>query len=439
MPRWTLLALSFFLLFGPMVACQRDAASRDMRGGSVIFVHPDGASSATWAAARALHVGPDADLNWDTLPAIAVYRGHLADSLTASSHGGATTHATGVRVQAGGFGRYSSGPDSELVVDASGRPLSVGLQAIEAGYGVGLVQTGIAPEPGTACFVTDAPRRNDYEAIVADLVHSGCHVIMSGGERHFLPKGKPGRHGIGERSDGRDLIAEARAKGYTVVFTRDELMQVPAGTTRLLGVFAFDATFNAAPEEALADRGLPLYEPGTPTIGEMTEVALQVLDSVGKRFLLVVEEEATDNFGNANNASGVLEAAKRADEAIGLAQRYVEANPRTLLLTCADSDGGGLRMKGMVYRPDRPLPQRVPSQETNGAPIDGVNGAKSAPFLAAPDKAGVRLPFMVVWPTLNDVSGGVLVRAQGLNSDRVSGTIDNTEIAELMRGTLFGR
>ncbi|MEO1237676.1 MAG: hypothetical protein AAFX76_12890, partial [Planctomycetota bacterium] len=32
--------------------------------GSVIFFHPDGASAASWAAARALFVGPDDDLNW---------------------------------------------------------------------------------------------------------------------------------------------------------------------------------------------------------------------------------------------------------------------------------------------------------------------------------------------------------------------------------------
>jgi alkaline phosphatase len=36
------------------------------------------------------------------------------------------------------------------------------------------------------------------------------------------------------------------------------------------------------------------------------------------------------------------------------------------------------------------------------------------------------------------VSGGILVRAIGLNSDRVRGSLDNTEIATLIRLTLFG-
>lgn len=57
------------------------SADRSALTGSVIFIHPDGASAATWTAARALYVGPDNNLNWDLLPAVGVYRGHMNDSL----------------------------------------------------------------------------------------------------------------------------------------------------------------------------------------------------------------------------------------------------------------------------------------------------------------------------------------------------------------------
>ncbi|MEM7630190.1 MAG: alkaline phosphatase [Planctomycetota bacterium] len=406
--------------------------------GSVVFVHPDGASAATWAAARALHYGPDGDLNWDALPAIAVYRGHMRDSLTATSNGGGTSHAFGVKVDSDAFGRSAGGDRGTDLTDASGRTRGVALRAIEAGIPVGLVQTGIAPEPGTAVFVAPNVSRRNYEQIAAQLLESGAAVLFSGGEKHFVPEGVAGVHGVGERTDGRDLIAEARALGYTVVRTRAQLLALPADTGKVLGLFAHGATFNAEPEEELAEEGLGLYVPGSPTVAEMTEVALRVLRHSGKDFLLVVEEEATDNFGNKNNAAGVLEAAKRADDAIGVAQRDLLRHPDTLLITTADSDAGGMRMSGIRLDPGEAIPTELPERDRNGSPIDGVHGTGSAPFIAAADQFGQRHPFAISWATREDVGGGILVRADGLNSHRVRGSFDNTEIADLIALTLFG-
>lgn len=419
-------------------AVEADAVGRSAFTGSVIFLHPDGASAATWTAARALYVGPDNNLNWDLLPAVGVYRGHMNDSLTATSNGGATTHAFGIKVASDAFGLSAGGDQGERLVDAEGHSRSVAMQAMRVGMPVGLVQTGISTEPGTACFVTEAASRQDHFEIAAQLIESGAKVLFSGGEKHFLPKGTKGVHGEGTRPDGRNLIAEAKDRGYTVVRTRDELLSLPTSTEKVLGLFAWDATFNDRPEEILNERGLQNFDPNAPTVAEMTETAIRLLSAGGERFLLVVEEEATDNMGNNNNASGVLEAAKRADEAIGVALRYLADNPQTLLVTCADSDGGGLRMRGIPVKPGESAPKKLPAWDDHGGPIDGVSGTGSAPFIAAPDRAGRSLPFMVVWASRNDVSGGVLVRADGLNSHRVRGTVDNTAIAELIRLTLFG-
>lgn len=414
------------------------ASTQSAMTGSVIFIHPDGASSATWAAARALYVGPDSNLNWDLLPAVGVYRGHMNDSLTATSNGGATTHAFGIKVASDAFGLTAGGDEGERIVDANGHSRSVAMQAMRAGIPVGLVQTGVSVEPGTACFVTEVEARSDHFEIAAQLIESNAKVLFSGGEKHFLPEGTQGVHGEGTRPDGRNLIAEAMDRGYTVVRTRSEMMSLPTSTDKVLGLFAHDATFNDRPEEILREKGLQNFDPDAPTVAEMTEVAIRLLSAGGKRFFLVVEEEATDNMGNNNNASGTLEGAKRADEAIGVALRHLDDNPQTLLLTCADSDGGGLRMRGIVLKPGATPPARLPEWDANGGPVDGVNGTGTAPFIAAPDRAGRSLPFMIVWASKHDVSGGVLVRADGLNSHRVRGSVDNTQIAELIRLTLFG-
>ncbi|MFP4353631.1 MAG: alkaline phosphatase [Phycisphaerae bacterium] len=429
---WKCSAWFSVLLLG-LAGCQ----SRQAPVGSVIFLHPDGTSSANWAVGRNLLVGPDGQLQWDRLPVMAVYRGHMADSLTATSNGGATTHAYGVKVYSDAYGTWG-GPLASPILDRNGASASVARQAIAAGLPVGLVQSGTSTEPGTGCFVTSVPDRGMHEEIAAQLVASDADVMLGGGEKYYLPAGTKGLYGPGVRKDGRNLIEEARQLGYTVVRTRQELMDVPADTEKLLGIFAEYHTFNDKPEEVLAEQNLPLYWPEAPTVGEMTRVALRVLEAKNKRFLLVIEEEGTDNFGNNNNAVGLLEAMRRADEAIGICRDYVENNPRTLLLTAADSDGGGMRLRGIKTGPGRDVPAKLPPTDRNGAPIDGVGGTGTAPFVAAPDRFGKRLPFAVTWASLSDVTGGVLIRAEGFNSRLVSEPGDNTQIAEIMRTTLFG-
>lgn len=422
---------------GAAIDVTTDGAGDAGARASVIFIHPDGASAATWAAARALHVGPDGDLHWDRLPHVAVYRGHMADTLTATSNGGATVHAYGVKVDHDAFGRTAGGARGSDIVNAKGERTSVALEALRAGIPVGLVQTGIAAEPGTACFVVSNESRKNYEQIAAALLESGAQVMLSGGEKFFLPEGVQGVHGPGARTDGRNLIEEARRRGYEVVRTRAEMAALKPTATRVLGLFAHGSTFNDDSEENLRTRGLPLYVADAPTVGEMTQVAIDVLQRTKGQFLLVVEEEGTDNFGNNNNASGVLEACRRADEAFGVARAHLRINPRTLILTAADSDAGGMRMVGLEPADVDGAQRGLPPRTENGSPVDGVDGTGSIPFVAAPDAKGRRLPFYVVWATGDDVSGGILVRAEGLHAETVRGSMDNTRIAALMRRALL--
>ncbi|MDT8436227.1 MAG: alkaline phosphatase [Gemmatimonadota bacterium] len=398
--------------------------------GSVIFLHPDGMGVNSWGVARMLLAGPDGRLEWDHLPHMAVYTGHMTDQLGSTSHGGATTHAFGVKVRADSYGM--DGPDA--LVAASGRPLGLVSEAREAGLATGLVNSGTITEPGTGAFVASVPERRRHAEIAARILASGVDVILGGGERWFLPAGAPGVHGEGRRADGRDLLAEARAAGYAVVRTREELLALPDTVTRLLGLFAANHTFHDLPEEELAAVGLAPYDPAAPTFAEMVGTALEVLARSGRRFLLVAEEEGTDNHANATNAAGTLEAARRADEAVGVAREFVRAHPRTLVLLTSDSDAGGMQVYEKGVREGDP----VPATTRIGAPLDGAAGTASEPFLSAPDARGRRHPFAVAWVSSGDLSGGILVRAAGHGAHRVRGTMDNTDVYRVMYRTLFG-
>jgi len=400
--------------------------------GNVIFLHPDGTGVNHWTAARMYKAGPDGELNWDRLPAIGVYTGHMADRLTGTSHGGATVHAYGVKVRADSYGLDGTAP----ITAASGAETSIALEAMAAGKAVGLVQTGHIAEPGTGVFVASNEDRGNQQEIAADVIESGAAVIMAGGERLLLPEGVEGRHGPGERSDGVNLIERARELGYTVVYDRDELMAVdPATTDRLLGVFAHDHSFHDQPRERNLIEGLPTYVESAPTLAEMTEVALAILSRDADGFFLVAEEEGTDNIANNANAYGALQALVRADEAVGVAHAFVEANPNTLLVMAADSDAGGMQ----VYAGDgAPEGGHVAATTDGGGLLHGVQGQFGDVFLSAPDARGVRHPFGIAWTGDDDVAGGILVRAAGLNADRVEPLMDSTDVYKLMHTTLFG-
>ena len=425
------------LSFGPSEAQPDRKALPDKKTGSVIFFHIDGAGLAQWQMARMLIAGPDGEINWDRLPHVAVYRGHQEDTLTTSSNAAATAHAYGVKVPYEAYG--TDGHSDRRPVAANGQRRSIMEEAKARGLATGLLNTGGVTEPGTACFVASVQKRDEDGAeIAAQVAGSGTDVILLGGEEWFLPEATQGRHGTGKRKDGRNLVEEAKAAGYKLVFTREELAALPDDAGKVLGIFSDDDTFNDEPEEDLAAKGLPPYDPAAPTVAEMTAAALRFLG--GSQFLLVVEEEGTDNFGNCNNAVGLAEALRRGDEGLGTALGYIDKHPDTLLVTFGDSEAGnpdvlGLRGSKVEAR------MLAESRDYNGAPLDGAvrgsDGSIEKPFTSRPDRAGKTHDFVVAWGTKLDSCGGILVRASGLNAEKVTGSFDNTALYPLIYETLF--
>ena len=396
--------------------------------GNVIFFHPDGTGVNHWLAARMHTVGPDGELNWDKLPALGVYTGHMADRVTGTSHGGATVHAYGVKVVADSFGMNGT----ERLTAASGSDMSVAEEAIAAGKSVALVQTGHIAEPGTAVFVASNKSRRNAAEIAESVINSGAQVIMAGGERFLLPQGAEGRHGPSARADDINLIARAEELGYTIVYTREELMALDlAEVDRLLGVFAHNHTFNDQERERNLIEGKPTYWDHAPSIAEMSAAALEIVARNENGFFAVIEEEGTDNIANNMNAAGTLEALARADAAVGTILDFMGDRNDTLLVMAADSDAGGLQV---VTQKEGP----VEATTRGGGILHGDQGAFGDAFETQPDKAGQTHFFGISWVGYNDVAGGILVRGSGLNSDQITPLMDSTDIYALMHRTLFG-
>lgn len=446
--------------------------------GNVIFIHPDGTSPSHYAAARFASLGTDGRLNWDQMSDASVYLGHMDDRLVGTSNGGAVVHAYGVKPFAGSYGFDAPVAEGgEEIVSLAGKPDTIMQEAQAAGKAIGLINSGFIAEPGTGVFMADVDNRGNTEEITAEILDQRPDVILGAGETDYLPVGVVGVFGEeGTRTDGRNLIEEAEAAGYTVVFTREELQAVDtANTDRLLGIFGAEDTYNDTFEDNLRAQGLvdedgdlilygqPPLNPNPPTINEMLEVALPILDSDPDGFFLVMEEEASDNFANNNNAAGTIEATLRADEAIGTALDFVDnVDPNTLVITAADSDAGGLEVDDVpigegtfgLTPPQSDFTIRTQAETTAFGPeadgftiqLDdtdgsgsGSNGSNFVPFTTgAPDADGDVFDFGVAWATLSDVAGGIVSKTYGLNADLLPDTTDNTDIYRVMYQTLFG-
>lgn len=432
-----ILLLLGLLSMAGLIRAQEEGAG-GIATGNAIFIHPDGSGLQHWNACRMLNAGPDGEIAWDRLPQVAIYRGHMKDGLVSTSHGGATTHAYGVKVPADSYGMHGQ----EELTALSGYAGSIMQEAQERGKAVGIVNSGHIGEPGTGVFLASHTARGEVPIIAEKILTSGAQVMLCGGEIYMLPEGEIGFHGQpGVREDGRNLIAEAKEAGYTVVYDREQLMAVDTeATDKLLGVFAAKNTYNDLLTVQLRVLGLPLYNEGVPTVAEMERVALDILKRHDDGFLLVLEEEGSDNFSNNNNAPGAMAALTRADEAIAVALDFLEEHPDTLIITAADSDAGGLQVvspglsQGAAFPRNKPLPAWM----RNGAPLHGTRGQHSPPFLSAPDVNGQQFTFGIAYAGYTDVAGGIISRAAGLNAERLGDTADNTDIYRVMYMTLFG-
>jgi alkaline phosphatase len=523
---------------------------RRFHTGSVIFFHPDGTGANHWSAARMYFKGPDGHLNWDRLPNMALYRGHMLNNLIGTSNGGATTHAFGYRVDGlGSFGKNGDGPQSVFIPSLSGYRGSIMREAANAGIPVGVVNDGHIAEPGTGCFLAEVGNRSDWQEITRQMIQgrpgfsdTAPWVILGGGEADTRPAGATLVHrnhneerrqavnaNTSLRTDTLDLELDwndngsgnitndpAQLDDWIVVKTRAEFETLKAALAghrkyapHVLGLFAYQDTFNDRNEEDLIARGKitadpvnhvgPLHDGAPPTPGfrskasriilwgdaagqpghnpptfkEMVEVALTVLDRAAsqqkdpnqRRFFMVAEQEANDNFGNNDNAVGMLQALRDTDEAIGVARDYLKKNPRTLILTAADSDAGGLQVVapyrdavvsdageintssytfGFNANPaagSPSLPNIPDGLEGRGRNAPAPGGAKM--FRSEPDMLGQTMEFGIAWPGTGDYGGGILSRADGLNAGLLnssfSARFDNICVYRMLYVTLFGQ
>lgn len=212
-------------------------------------------------------------------------------------------------------------------------------------------------------------------------------VILGGGKEDFDPDVRP---------DRRDLVAEFRARGYSIVSNASDLRKLQPSTPEVLGLFraadkpevsanGLTVKANGNMQPAYDKLGLlhrvnarpgsePLPEFGAwrdqPFLDEMTRKAIEILagSNAHQPFALQVEGALIDKESHPNNAAGTIWDVIELDKAVGVARDWSKANSQqpTLILVTADHDQT-MSILGVASISDADLTDRRPIDTAAGA------------------------------------------------------------------------
>lgn len=270
---------------------------------NIIFMIGDGMGLEQISAAWVCNGGK---LNLDNFTNVGIQRTYSANRLVTDSAAAGTALATGHKTN---NGMISMTPDTVSVK-------SLAEEAMEKGMRAGAAVTCRVNDATPAVFFSHSASRKNQEDIVAQMAGSGVYFLSGGGTKFWR-----------DREDGRDISEEVKAKGYSYVETKEELMAVDNGP-----VIALMDSYELKPS---LDRGDIL--PASVT------KALELLDNK-KGFFLMVEGSMIDDGGHDNKAGHTMEEIFDFDRTLGLVLEWAEKDGQTLVIVTADHATGGMTL-----------------------------------------------------------------------------------------------
>lgn len=258
-------------------------------------------------------------------------RTFIADSVVADSAPAATALATGVRSNDKfiGIGPTARGllPGEGIYQGIDCHPLATVLEGARLlGKATGIVVTCRISHATPAAYFAHTHNRNLEDDITEMGVYANIDVMLGGGGRHLLPTGMKGR-----RTDGENLEAVLKERGYTLVKNATEMRTVTSG--RLWGAFASD---HMEPEMDRRETA-----PTQPSLAEMTAKAIELLSRNDEGFFLMVEGSQIDWANHANDPAYAVTDLMAWDDACGTALDFAHKDGNTLVVMLSDHDTGG--------------------------------------------------------------------------------------------------
>lgn len=257
--------------------------------------------------------------NFERFQTIGLIKTSSATDLITDSASGATVFATGEKTYNGAIGVDKDTIAIPTIVE----------HLSKRGFATGIISTSSIQHATPASFYAHVKSRRFYEEITTFAPNSGVNFFAGGGLKFF-----------NKRKDGKDLLAEMKAKGYDVI--TDQLPTTASENNQLI---------------LLAEDGMPKMSEGRGDfLPNATKLALEKLSKNEKGFFLMVEGSQIDWGGHDNDADYLIQELLDFDKTLGVALDFAKQNGETLIIVTADHETGGytLASEGTDYNKIKP-------------------------------------------------------------------------------------
>lgn len=258
------------------------------------------------------------------------------DSLVTDSANSASAYATGHKSVVNAMGVYADStkdpfddPKVENIVELAKRT---------RGMATGIVSTANITDATPAAMVAHTRRRAELNFIAATMLDPNHRpdVILGGGAQQFLPMATPGS----KRKDDKNLIEEFKTLGYSFSGTKTELLNTPAGATKLLGLYNLDNMNVYLDREVLKTPKVLGGFTDQPSLVDMTKKAIDVLSKNPNGFFVMIEGACIDKQLHVLDWQRATYDTIEMDKAIGVAKEFARKNGDTLIIVVADHAHG---------------------------------------------------------------------------------------------------
>lgn len=309
-------SIAFIFLILAVVLAQEVRPTKNL-----IVMIPDGTSQSVLSAARWLKVYRNEGTHLNIDP-------YLSGSVTTFSSNApigdsaptTSCYMTGMPQQTGNIAIYPvADPKNDLVrvnPDSAYQPLATILEAMkmEQGKAAGLVVTCEFPHATPADCSAHHYSRSKYEYLAPQMAFNNLEVMFGGGNEFVSP-----------------IMKEHFQKTGTTYIKNDKKAMMSFDGEKVWALFC--------------ERGLP-YDLDRdsdviPSISEMTEKAIEILNKNENGFFLMVEGSQVDWAAHANDPVGMISEYLAFDKAVGKAIEFAKKDGSTTIVIMPDHSNSG--------------------------------------------------------------------------------------------------
>ena len=300
---------------------------------------------------------------------IGISRTEPYDALVVDSAGSATQFASGEMSRPEMIGANYEGNATKTMLEI----------AQDQNKSVGLITDTRMTHATPAGYAGHQKHRKYENEIAQQMLEHNVDVLLAGGIRHWIPQSANEKNSDtyimltsltggnirikSKRKDELNLLEQAKSQGYDVSHDKDSLLASEAN--KILGLYSYSAMLDGISYSNTKNDPDRVQ----PSLVEMTDKALSVLERDEDGFFLMVEAGLIDWAAHDNDAGTVLHEMLKFSETIDHVMDWMEGRDDTLLIVSADHETGGF---GFAY-------SRIDLPE--GIPLDGdvFNGDEFKP------------------------------------------------------------